>query len=112
MPGPAEVSDSALLLQWSIPLLAPLEFAPSGLRWERLWFRTVSVDVPGRVSLLQKSLAWAWSHRVLWLRPTPLEVLDWTYDYTHRGLRLQPNFSAVALLYLLGVSYLTLLIIS
>lgn len=80
--------------------------SPSGLRWERLWFRPVSVDVPRRVALLQKSC------RVLWLRPSPLEVLDWTYDYIHRGLRFQPNFSAAALLYLLGASALTLLIIS
>ena len=36
----------------------------------------VSVNVPGLDSLLQRSLAWGWSCKGLWLRPTLSETPD------------------------------------
>ena len=54
----------------------PLEFAVSCLSSLACWLIFVSVKVPGLYLVLQKSLAWGWSCKGLWLQTTPSELPD------------------------------------
>ena len=64
------------------------------------WLRPVFVNVPGLHPLLQRSLAWGWSCKGLWLYSTPSEVPesgvprpaeDLPQAYSLRGPRLMPR---------------------
>ena len=98
-PTPLEGPDSFLTQRglWfqSIPsTVVPLQLwsllsqACSGLGH---WPSLVSVNIPGLDPLLQRSLAWSWSHKGHWLRFTPLEILNSSVPELAEVLTLTPK---------------------